>query len=99
MKNLNFRLTKEQAAFALLIEQHAPYLLPLWDFEKREYKSAAVDSYLKIASHGEEIMARFFLGVWRNDNYFNFDLIDAAKTLGTKELAVISAWIKSPFFP
>jgi hypothetical protein len=99
MKKLNTSLSQEQATFVLLMEQHAPYLLPLWDFEKREYKAAAVESYLNLASHGEQIMARFFLCVWRNDNYFNFDLIEATNTLGQTELNVISAWVQSPVFP
>lgn len=99
MNKLNISLSPGQAAFALFLEENAPYLLPLWDFEKCEYRVAAVESYLKIASHGEEIMARFFLGVFRNDNFYNFDIFEAAKVLDPKTLAVINAWLTKPFFP
>lgn len=99
MKTPNLSLSPEQATFALFLEENAPYLLHLWDFEKREYKVAAAESYLKIASHGEELMARFFLGVWRNDNFYNFDIFEAVRVLDPKILAVINAWLTKPFFP
>lgn len=99
MKKLNTSLSKEQAAFAVLIEEKAPYLLPLWDFDKREYRPSAVDSFLTLASHGECIMARFFLGIWRHDNYYKFDYIEAVKVLDKRSIKVITDWMNSPIFP
>jgi len=58
----NTSLTKGQASFALLLEESAPYLLPLFDFEKREFLPEKANEYLGIASHGQAIMARFFFG-------------------------------------
>lgn len=99
MKALNTSLTSEQAAFALMLEETAPYLMHLWDFQKREFKPAAVESFLRSASHGECIMARFFLAVWIGENRFHFDFIEAANSLDSKSLAVIASWIKNPIFP
>lgn len=92
-------MTPEQEQFAQWFEKKAPYLLPMFNFKQREYLPEKVDSYLSVCSHGEAIMLRFFLSVWRNDNEFNFDLIDAAKNLSTDNLKIIEEWINNPLFP
>ena len=99
MKELNTLLTKEQASFAVMLEEKAPYLQHLWDFEKRAHKDDEIEIYFKTASHGESIMARFFLSVWRQDNFYNFDCIEAVKTLDSSSLTIVLDWMNEPFFP
>ena len=95
---LNTSLSAGQAAFALMLEK-APYLESLWNMREREYLPEKVDQYLETASHGQAIMARFFLGVWRHDNEFNFDLIDSVSVLDKNNLKIIMDWMADPFWP
>lgn len=76
-----------------------PRLLPLWNVERSEYKPEQVNHYLGVASHGEAIMLRFFLAVWRGDNSFDFNIIDAAATLDAPEMQIITNWLTHPFWP
>ena len=95
---INTSLSQSQAKFALMLER-APYLKPLWDLEKREYIPQLIDSYLATASHGEIIMAKFFLGVWMGKDDFDFDLFDAASTLDSERRKIIVDWFQNPFWP
>tara|TARA_R110001583_G_scaffold126875_2_gene278459 strand:- start:863 stop:1141 length:279 start_codon:yes stop_codon:yes gene_type:complete len=92
-------MTPDQQIFASWLEENAPYLMPLFNFEKREYLPEKVERYFSVCSRGEEIMARFFLSVWRNDDHFNFQLIDAVKGLDSNNLRIINEWLESPKFP
>ena len=96
---LHANLTQEQASFAIWLEENAPYLLQLWDFEKKTYIIEKVENYLDICSPGQAIICRFSLSIWRGDNDYSFDLIQATKTLGDNELNVIRAWLANPVFP
>tara|TARA_R110002049_G_scaffold272497_1_gene450069 strand:- start:353 stop:715 length:363 start_codon:yes stop_codon:yes gene_type:complete len=99
MNKLNISLSEGQAKYVLWLEENMPFLLPLFDFEERSYKPEAVKQYLEVASHGETIMARFALGVWRHNDELNFDFIDAAQTLDVKNMKVVTDWLKNPFWP
>lgn len=96
---LNTSLTAEQAAFAVWIEEKAPYLLSLFDFDLPGFLPEKVDQYMGVASHGQVIMAQFFLGVWRHNNQFGFDFIDAASTLDKEQMKIITDWLKNPLWP
>lgn len=96
---LNLRLSPSQANFALWLEQNTPYLLPLFDFDKRVFRQEQVDSFLGVASHGQAIMTRFVLGVWLNRDGFDFDFTDAASVLDKSQRQVIADWILDPFWP
>lgn len=96
---LNTSLTAEQAAFAVWLEEKAPYLFPLFDFSKRAYLPEKVEDYLAVASHGQAIMARFFLSIWRHADEFDFDFIDAAKTLDKTNMGIITDWLEKPRWP
>lgn len=96
---LNVRLSPSQAKFALWIEQHTPYLVPLFDFEERVFREEMVEHFLGVASHGQAIMARFVLGVWLNRDGFDFDFTDAASVLDRGQRQVITDWILDPFWP
>lgn len=98
MLDLNTALSGGQAAFALMLDK-APYLVPLWDMQKREYLPEKIERFLGSASHGEAIMCRFFLSVWRHDNDFQFDAIEAARVLDEKNMQIITDWLSDPFWP
>lgn len=55
---IQHNLSEEQSAFAFWLKKEMPYLLPLFDFQKREFLPVKVDHFLRNASSGEEIMAR-----------------------------------------
>lgn len=88
----------EQYRFFKMIKQ-MPQLAKLWDPFKREYDTEAVDELLGLTSHGTAIMLRFYLGVWRNDNQYEFDLFDAVQTLDAEHLKIITDWKADPFWP
>lgn len=92
-------ITDIQARFARWIDVKMPYLAELFDFEGREYLPEVVESYLVTASHGETIMARFALAVWRHDNNFEFDITDAAAVLDPSQVQIISDWLAEPWWP
>jgi len=96
---LNISLSPGQASFAALLAERVPYLLPLFDFSERAYLQDEVEKFLAAASHGEAIMARFFLSIWRHADEFDFDFIDAAATLDKGQMKVITDWLEKPFWP
>ena len=55
--------------------------------------------FRSVASHGEAIMARFVLGVWRGEDKFNFDFTEAASVLDRNQRQVITDWMLDPFWP
>lgn len=90
--------SKEQIRFFKMIKQ-MPSLEKLWDPFKREYDPEAVDELLDVTSHGTAIILRFFLGVWRHDNEYAFDLFDAVRILDAEHLTIITDWMDDPFWP
>lgn len=96
--HLNTSLSQGQAAFALMLEK-APYLQPLWNLEKQEYIPEIFENFLGTASHGQAIMARFFLSVWTHRNDFGFNVIDAAAILDDDQKQIIVSWVLDPFWP
>ena len=95
----NRNLSRSQERFNQLLVERAPFLLHLWDIHERAYRPDVVDEFLATASHGEAIVARFFLGVWRNENEFEFDPIEAASVLSSDHMEIITDWLKKPFWP
>jgi len=95
---LHNNLLPHEAAFALWLEDSAPYLLPLWDFKEGRYMQDRVDDYLNVCSSGQSVMCKFALEVWtggRGD--FDFNLFKAMRYLGDKELKVIKVWMNDPW--
>ena len=76
-----------------------PRLMTYWNFEKREVKLQAIDKDIGAMSHGEQIMLRFFVGIWLGENRLNFDLIDATRVLNDGYLDDIRRWLSQPVFP
>jgi hypothetical protein len=62
----------------------------LFDFEERIFLKDNVEIYLSTASHGEAIMAKFVLGIWMQENKFNFDFIEAASVLDQGQMKVVT---------
>lgn len=92
-------LSESQIRFRMWLERYAPQLKGLWDWEDRRVSLDAVERYIAVASHGEAIMCRFFVGVWLGRNDMGFDLIEAAAVLDKGQREVISLWMASPRWP
>jgi hypothetical protein len=94
-------LTEKQQRFFDLIETSsvADWILPFFDIEKRQLKLDMIESQIQTLSHGEQIMLRFFAGLWLNDNRFGFDLFDAVGTLDHQNMEIITDWLSDPFWP
>ena len=99
MTNIDYKLslTPGQRRFFELIDKLG--FSDLWDMKERSYQPETISRYLDTSSHGEAIMLRFCLGVWRGDNEYAFDFVDAAKMLEPSDLAIITDWMTKPFFP
>ena len=94
----HFTLTPEQTHFKEMLLQ-CPRLAGYWNFADRECDLQSLEKALPVLSHGEQIMARFFVGVWLGENKFEFDLIDAVRTLDEPHLQMILTWMNDPVFP
>ena len=90
--------TQKQQNFELMICPY-PDIYALWDFDRAEYSPDMAREYLAMASHGERVLAKFFLCVWLNTNEFDFDLFDAAAVLAPDELQTIVEWLENTFWP
>ncbi|MBA6365813.1 hypothetical protein H4J56_15055 [Colwellia sp. BRX8-4] len=91
-------LLPHEASFALWLEDSAPYLLPLWDFEEGRYMQERVDDYLGVCSSGQAVMCKFALEVWTGGRgNYDFNLFKAMRYLGDKELKVIKDWVNNPW--
>ena len=96
---LNTSLSPSQAKFALWVEHKMPYLLDLFDFDRQILVTKKLEDYLAVASHGQQIMARFVAGVWVNHNKYEFDFTDAAAHLDDSQLGVVVDWLQNPIWP
>ncbi len=95
---LTTNLSQGEARFALWLEANLPEFLPLWDFSDKAYSLDGVEHYLAVASHGQALMLRFALGIWRHDNTMGFDLFEAAATCDDRYRKVIIEWVKAPWW-
>ena len=94
----HFTLTPEQRQFKQMLDGY-PSLIPFWNFDTRNCDLQALERAIPAMSHGEQIMARFFVAVWLGENQFDFDLIDAAATLDDTHRQLIVDWLINPMFP
>lgn len=91
-------LSEGEILFAHWLNSNLPKLTSLWDWNEGSIKWDGVDQYLSVASHGEAIMCRFAVGVWRWKNERHFDLIEAAQVLDAKSMAIVGEWAMKPWF-
>ena len=94
----HFQLTPEQRRFHDLIAKY-PTVACYWNFENPCCLEAALDEAMSVISHGERTMAQFFRSVWAGNDDARFGVVEAAKVLGERDLAVIIGWLSDPFFP
>lgn len=92
-------MSEEQVKFKQFIETNVPALSKLFDWENHELVFTRVDEYLQYPSMGEDMLARFFAGVWLHDNRYEFDIISAVKKLDTPQLHIIYKWLNKPIWP
>jgi hypothetical protein len=93
------RLPTNMGRFASLLSNY-PKLEPYWDWGRQECDHEALTANLTTWSHGEQVVARFFLAVWFGENSVaQFDLIEAAGVLDVPDRQMIVAWFSAPFFP
>ncbi|MCF6256185.1 MAG: hypothetical protein L3K25_07770 [Gammaproteobacteria bacterium] len=90
-------LSTSQAQFALLIDKF-PRFSKYWDWTKRECNIEALNDEMGVMSHGERILAQFFLSVWTHENQ-RFDILEAAGTLDQNGRQAIIDWLTDPFWP
>ena len=92
------RLTTEQGRFVAMLE-HAAWLSAYWDFDAQSCDLERLRADISAWSHGEQILARFLVGVWCGDNVLGCDLIDAASVLDPEHRALIARWLERPVWP
>lgn len=86
-----------QKRFFALVE-HYPAISRFWDREQRECNVSGLKEDMEGMSHGEKVLAKFFLAIWLHRNG-DFNLIEAASVLDTNHRAMIAGWLADPFWP
>lgn len=89
-------LTSEQQKFYALVSQY-PNIAALWNWEQRTLTTEDFNKALKVMSKHEVTLARFFAGLW-SENETGVDLFAVAQ-LGGKERQMIVTWLADPFWP
>jgi len=93
----NINLSSSQARFALWVDKF-PWLSKYWNWEKAECDIDTLSDAMGVMSHGEKILAQFFLSVWTHNNH-EFDILEAASTLDQMDRQIIIDWLSDPFWP
>ncbi|HDS3501237.1 TPA: hypothetical protein QIR73_002106 [Enterobacter cloacae] len=83
--------------FRLMLQQY-PRLANYWDTQDDRLLYLELKKAVGVLSHGEQIMARFYMSVWRHENH-DFDILDAAAHLGEDEKRIVMTWFAAPFWP
>lgn len=89
----------EMDAFKALLARAPLGVQNCFDLEERRLQREKLENYLGVASHGETILARFFAGVWRGDDEWDFNLFDAVGILDDKGKRIVMDWIARPVWP
>lgn len=74
-----------------------PAIACFWDREALECRVEALKADMEGMSHGEKVMANFFLAIWLHRNG-KFSLIEAAYVLDDQHRKVIAGWLRDPFW-
>ena len=96
METTNSTLTSRERFHLML--KHYPRLSGYWDESANELRYLEMKKAIGVLSRGEQIMARFYMSVWRGDNE-GFDILDAAGTLDLDSKKIIISWMVDPFWP
>ena len=94
----SIKLSKSQLRFATLIEPY-PWLEKYWRWGDGEYDcdTKSLDKDIGVMSHGERVLAQFFLAVWTGKNK-GFDILEAASVLDVSDREMIAGWLAEPFW-
>lgn len=77
-----------------------PQLAKLWDQPTQQLRIEEFEIALRVMSHGEIEMAKFFAAVWFHDNQrYGFDIVDAMAVIDDQGRKAIQAWLNAPFYP
>ncbi|MCU3341298.1 hypothetical protein N8V28_21415 [Enterobacter hormaechei subsp. hoffmannii] len=74
-----------------------PAISSFWDRSARECRVQELREDMEGMSHGEKVMAKFFMAIWFHKNG-EFSLIEAASVLDEPHRKVIAAWLRDPFW-
>jgi len=66
----------------------------LWEFDIPEIKER-----MGVWSHGEQVLAKFFMSLWQRSGDHGFDFFEAVATLDALDIKKICAWAQDPFWP
>lgn len=66
-----------------------------WDRQKG-FDEELFEIALSTMSSGEAHMARFFAGIWLQENTYEFDLFEAIFVINEEDEDLIANWIKNP---
>ncbi|QGR66756.1 hypothetical protein [Yersinia intermedia] len=91
-------ITDDTRKFHDLINVY-PRFAAFWDGEKMDLNVRKLNTAITTMSHGEQIMAQFFVSLWLGSNGNHFDIFDAAAVLDKNELIAIAKWLADPFLP
>ncbi|MCW8114224.1 hypothetical protein [Yersinia intermedia] len=91
-------LADETRKFHELINVY-PCFTVFWDKQKMDLNVNKLNASITTMSHGERIMAQFFVSLWLGSNDNRFDILDAAAVLDKNERIVIAKWLTDPFWP
>ena len=94
----HFTLSAEQRQFKELLARY-PRIYQYWQFDSRDCDLEAVERDIGAMSSGEQIMLRFFVGVWMHENKLDLDFTDIASNLDKEDLQVIIDWLQDPVWP
>jgi hypothetical protein len=94
--------TPEEEKLASWVSNY-PNILKYWDFEITHFKVIKCDvdklkEEIGSLHPDEQIMARFFVGVWLGANLLKFDVMAAIATLEDKDSVYIKSWVNDPFW-
>ncbi|NYU08095.1 hypothetical protein A8O28_04530 [Enterobacteriaceae bacterium CCUG 67584] len=89
--------SESQKQFFELVDGY-PAIARFWDRPKRECDVEALKADMEGMSHGEKVLAKFFMAVWLHKNG-EFNLIEAASVLDKRHRVMIAGWLAEPFWP
>jgi len=76
-----------------------PRVVDCFDLQRGELRLEAFERYLAVASHGEQIFAKFLATVFLCRDRFGLDISDAAAALDHAARVRIAEWVVAPIWP
>ncbi|PHM51929.1 hypothetical protein [Xenorhabdus hominickii] len=89
---------EDRLKFKAFIQRNHPEFIDFWDWKESHLFEGEVENRMGLLSTGEQHMLRFYLGIWNNDNRYNFDFIQAMNCLDERNLSIIREWVNNPIW-